>query len=389
MLYLLIIVVVSCLLGLLPGRIAVRLDPEARMNTTQLIRYQGYLCEEYTISTSDGYLLQIQRIPRGRLSNTTGGRSPVLLWHGLLSCSACWVENLANNSLGFILADAGFDVWLGNSRGNSYGLKHVTLNTSQPEFWAFSFDEMALLDLPDTVRFILGVTGASKLQYVGHSQGTEIAFAALSRDPDLNDLIGMFAALGPAAYLAHVKSPVKLLEDLSEDEVHKWFGYNDFLPRSDLLPIICEDSMASTCEDVLFLLCGPDSGNTNKSRIPVYIGQHPAGTSVQNMIHYVQAVKTGRFQMFDFGTEGNIKKYNQTMPPAYNVSQIRTPVALYGGGNDWLTTPTDVARLRSELPGLPPLLQIPNYNHLDYIWAMDAPKLLYPDVIKRISDGDK
>ncbi|KAH3869773.1 hypothetical protein DPMN_032944 [Dreissena polymorpha] len=123
---------------------------------------------------------------------------------------------------------------------------------------------MALLDLPDTVRFILGVTGASKLQYVGHSQGTEIAFAALSRDPDLNDLIGMFAALGPAAYLAHVKSPVKLLEDLSEDEVHKWFGYNDFLPRSDLLPIICEDSMASTCEDVLFLLCGPDSGNTNK-----------------------------------------------------------------------------------------------------------------------------
>jgi len=37
--------------------------------------------------------------------------------------------------VGFILSDAGFDVWMGNVRGNTYSRWHVKYKPSQAKFW--------------------------------------------------------------------------------------------------------------------------------------------------------------------------------------------------------------------------------------------------------------
>ena len=76
---------------------------------------------------------------------------------------------------------------------------------------------MAHYDMPATVDKIHAVIGAKQIYYVGHSQGTMIAFAGLSENKDLASKIKLFVALAPAAYLGHLKSPIRLLTTLPDN----------------------------------------------------------------------------------------------------------------------------------------------------------------------------
>src|SRR5699024_2828282 len=59
------------------------------------------------------------------------------------------------NSLGFVLAAKGYDVWLANARGNINSKKHKTLNAKNDEqFWKFSMDQMIEHDLPAQIAYI-------------------------------------------------------------------------------------------------------------------------------------------------------------------------------------------------------------------------------------------
>ena len=48
------------------------------------------------------------------------------------------------------------------------------------------------------------------------------------------------------------------------------------------------------CENGFEIIAGPDKGNMNKTRLPVYMAHYPAGTSVKNMLHYAQMVRSGK-----------------------------------------------------------------------------------------------
>ncbi|XP_042147527.1 lipase member M-like [Ixodes scapularis] len=164
------------------------MDPDSTRNVSELISSKGYPVEEYEAATSDGYVIRIQRIPRGkneRQDAPLSNKTTILLQHGVLGASSDFVINFPNQSLGFILADAGYDVWLGNSRGNTYS-SHVNLTRKERKFWDFSIDETASDDLPSMIDTVLRETGKEKLQYVGWSQGALQMLALLSEKPEYN-----------------------------------------------------------------------------------------------------------------------------------------------------------------------------------------------------------
>ncbi|XP_055976546.1 lysosomal acid lipase/cholesteryl ester hydrolase [Sorex fumeus] len=384
--------IVSLALGILHAEVSgnelTPVDPETHMNVTEIISHWGFPAEEYFIETEDGYILCLHRIPHGRKNYADNGPRPVVfLQHGLLADSSNWVTNLPNSSLGFILADAGFDVWMGNSRGNTWSRKHKTLSVSQEEFWTFSYDEMAEYDLPASVNFILKKTGQEQLYYTGHSQGTTIGFIAFSRQPELAKKIKMFFALGPVVSLDFSTSPMTKLELIPEFLTKDILGVKEFLPESEFLKWlsthICTHAiLKELCGNIFFVICGFNERNLNMSRVAVYTTHSPAGTSVQNMLHWRQTAKFHKFQAYDWGSMAkNYFHYNQSHPPAYNVRDMKVPVAVWSGGHDSLADYKDISMLLPKLPNLVYSKFIPEWEHLDFLWGLDAPWRLYNEIV--------
>ena len=98
---------------------------------------EGYTAKKYKTHTSDGYIISLYNLRSD--TNYDPNRVPIYIQHGLGATSLCWVMPGENKGLGPILADRGYDVWLGNSRGTSHSMEHEVLSPKDPAFWEFTF----------------------------------------------------------------------------------------------------------------------------------------------------------------------------------------------------------------------------------------------------------
>lgn len=352
---------------------------------SEIIRREGYPSEAHVVLTEDGYLLTLHRIP-GKMNSP-----PVLLQHGLLGSSADWVLSGPKKALGFILADHGYDVWIGNYRGNTYSRGHKSYSLSDSRFWDFSWHEMGIYDLPAMICYITNKR-QTNLTYIGFSMGTTGFYVMSSRRPEIAKRVQMMFSLAPVAYMSHLKSPIRLLAPIAQDMqlMAHYLGDDEFLPQNELVRFLmkraCDMSNAQRelCSNILFALCGYDKAQLNETLIPVVFGHCPARTSTRTFVHYAQGIISGKFRQYDYGATENLKIYNSVEPPVYDTARIAVPIALYYGDNDWMANTTDVLQLSRELRNLVDLYEIPfsKFNHLDFLWAIQAPELVY----KRILD---
>ncbi|KAI6170927.1 Lipase [Aphelenchoides bicaudatus] len=378
--------------------------PEARLTAPQLIRYWKYPVEVHNATTEDGYILEMHRIPRGVNGRFGKLKRPVVFIQHCLQCtSKHMIMNLPNQTLPFILADAGFDVWLGNMRGNLYSKYHVKYRPDSREYWNFTLDEMAKYDLSGQIDEVLRVTGQEKLHYVGHSQGTLTMFSKLSTDPEYGRKLKRFFALAPIGTIKHVQGFIGFLgRDLYPvmEGIYWLRPYSSFAPEflEKLIevagPLICGANVVDeVCRNVMMLIVGKSSNQLNGTRMDVYLSDMPGGTSTKNIMHWGQLAKYGTLQRFDYmDKHKNLKQYGTAKPPKYDFSRIKTPIHLYWSSKDWLATEKDINEfILKDIPKQYTVTnnKLSNYNHIDFIWGLRAAKEIYYPMVQTMKEDER
>ncbi|KAL4980495.1 Alpha/Beta hydrolase protein [Aspergillus desertorum] len=355
----------------------------------------GYEAEEHIVQTGDGYLLGLHRLPnrKGEESQTVNQgdgsvkKKVVYLHHGLMMCSEVWVcLTDEERCLPFQLVERGYDVWLGNNRGNKYSKKSTKHSPLSNEFWDFSIDQFAFHDIPDSINYILNLTGQPSLSYIGFSQGTAQAFATLSIHPQLNQKIDVFVALAPAMAPARISNPVvDSLMKASPNFLFLLFGRRSILSSTTMWQTILYPPIFMRIIDtsLSFLFNWKCKNITYGQKLAGYLHLF-SFTSTKSVVHWFQIIRNRNFQFYDdeiyapFSIVASERFYK---PVKYPTKNIKTPIVLLYGGSDSLV---DIDVMQEELPRGTTAKIIPKYEHLDFLWASDVSELVFGHVFEAL-----
>ncbi|XP_062142657.1 lipase 1 [Drosophila sulfurigaster albostrigata] len=345
---------------------------DSNLTVDKLIAKYGYEAEVHHVTTEDGYILTMHRI---RNQNA----QPFLLQHGLVDSSAGFVVMGPNVSLGYLLADHKYDVWLGNARGNRYSRNHTTLDPDESKFWDFSWHEIGMYDLPAMIDYILKSTGFKKLQYAGHSQGCTAFFVMCSMRPAYNEKVISMQAMAPAVYAKetsghpYIRAISLYFNSLVGSAITEMFnGEFRFLCRMT-------EETERLCIEAVFGIVGRNWNEFNRKMFPVVLGHYPAGVAAKQVKHFIQIIKTGRFAPYSYSSNKNMVLYREHLPPRYNLSLVTVPTFVYYSTNDLLCHPSDVESMCDDLGNVTGKYLVPmkDFNHMDFLWAIDVRKQLY------------
>ncbi|EPB70761.1 hydrolase, alpha/beta domain protein [Ancylostoma ceylanicum] len=298
------------------------IDPECYMTVPEITRHFGYPSEVHLVRTQDDYILELHRIPHGR---------------NQLERDFCTRKRSdLHEYSAFVFADAGFDVWIANSRGTPPSQKHIGYGPDDVRFWNFTWQDISAYDLSSSIDYVLQKTGHNDLYYIGHSQGTMVMFAKLAEDPSFG----------------------------RKFVLHR-------IPNSPLaLPKILQKIMGFFCSLPLAQgVCTLDIGFIDGS---------------EKMFNNV--VKSRKVEKFDYGEEGNMKEYGMKTPPIYDLRNIKTPTFLYWSKDDILADTEDIREtiLASMNETIRGNYELPHYTHLDFVFGINATTDLYRPIIEEI-----
>ncbi|XP_028967823.1 gastric triacylglycerol lipase-like [Galendromus occidentalis] len=173
-------------------------------------------------------------------------------------------------------------------------------------------------------------------------------------------------------------------------------------------PLVCSLGGGALCSTMLnvgmnpTLLRNVEHPRFNSSRVPVYAVNSPAGTTVQDFVHFFQIIESGRFAKFDYddkptcypGVKTNMAIYGKKRPPEYDLDNVRVRLIAFHSKDDTFAGPDGVALLYPKVKHLVfdngwYSIEKSKFLHLDYLWAMDAIELVYMNVLNHMRKVDR
>ena len=330
-----------------------------------LVKYaqsEGYRLPEHDfIRTPDGYKLRMHRLKRRNLEKFKG---VIYLQHGLMCSSA---DYLVPGGLAYTLANRGYDVWMGNFRGNLYSYTHKELEQTDNEFWNFSWDEHGTVDLYCMLQHVLDKTGTEEITFIGHSMGTTAFFVMLNKYPEMNQKIKYAILMAPVTHVPNMHGvPRKTIYSISWAiwalnlvRYHNFFRYTKFMANAGV--------MSTFMWQAGFYSIGFD-------RLLGILGTSPAGSSLFNLSHYIENFYGGHFKSRDGKT-------------TYNLRKITCPVKIWWTKDDWAAGEKDtgliLTALGSEVKEAKEV-KLKNFGHLDFLWDVRNKDDLYLQIAEDI-----
>jgi len=281
---------------------------------------------------------------------------------------------------------------------------------------------MGIIDLPALIDHVLSITRFPKLALICHSQGTTQTFVALAKQqcPDIGPKISVFCALAPAAYAGPLIDKIyfKFMKIISASMFRMVFGIHAFIPFMMLMhATIPARIYGALGYRVFWFLFGWSDIRWDKGLRDRFFQFAPVYVSAEAMRWWLgrecfarhKCILSAKVEEEEEGqAEGDVMRQEkleglkkernerskdqcEELSPSPSASGGAwydgrcPPMAFWVAGNDNLVDGRKLIRRfeRGKEPDveLVHTKVIEEYEHLDVIWALDAPEQVFKELV--------